>query len=291
MALYRIENISHTYRLHGSYFASQKEEVQALDSVSFHVPKGSMFGIVGQSGSGKSTLMRLLVGLERPTAGSIYFQNEDGTELPVHALQKHELTHYQSRVKLVFQDPASSLNYRLSVQAILLESIRYSPRFQEQCKKLGMTRWALQKDYALDLIRKNLISVGFAKTNIDSMLQRYPTEFSGGQRQRIAIVRALIHAPSVLVCDEVTSSLDAETRRTIVDMLVDLCSSRQMTLLCISHDLGLISYLCDNLVVLKAGKVIDSLSYEELMSKNFSRGTKELLDALPSLKTKNLVGR
>lgn len=277
--LFEIENLSREYSLHSSYFASKKEKVLALDAAQFTVPGQSIFGVVGKSGSGKSTLMRLLVGLERPSAGAIYFNEpETGNKAAVHRMESSALREYQARVKIVFQDPARSLNHRLPVRSILLDSLRYSPEFKRHCREQGLRNWKQQRNHALERIYHNLEAVGLEKR----VLERYPTEFSGGQRQRIAITRALIHEPAVLICDEVSSSLDAETRKTIANLLIELKEERKITLLFISHDLALVSYLCDNILVLKSGKTVDYLSIEELMKGSISEDTRELLNALPS---------
>ncbi len=287
--LYKGEHVTKEYKLHSSYFSSQKRTVTALQNIEFEIPQQSLFGIVGQSGSGKSTLMRLLVGLETPTQGNIHFfdTNTNNTiidntqETCLSAFTKQQLQLYQTKVKMIFQDPARSLNHRLSVETILLDSLRYSPFFTQLCKQEKLFTWKTKKQLAFDIIYNTLQLVDFDVPNIQHMVKRYPSDFSGGQRQRIAIARALIHNPHVIICDEITSSLDAQTRKTIANMLVELHQTKGITILFITHDLALVTYLCDIVMVMKDGTIVDTVEYTDILSGTISDDTKELLNALP----------
>lgn len=271
--IYNLQHISKSYKLQGQNFSSDQRMVQALQDVSCIIKTNSIFGVVGESGSGKSTLSRMLVGAEKPSEGHIAFHNS----FDIVQASKSERVEYQSKVKMIFQDPGRSLNHRLLVGDILMGSLWYSPLFQNECKQHGLNSKKQIRQEMEKRIVETLIQLGL-EPNIFS---HYPTEFSGGQRQRIAIARALIHKPEVLICDEITSALDASTRRNIIDLLLHFKEQHNITIIFITHDLSLVLYLCDEVMVMSHGKVEEIGHATELFHNPKATETQRLLEAIP----------
>jgi len=225
----------------------------ALDNVSVPVAEGATVGIVGESGSGKSTLARLLLALEKPTLGSVLYRG---------APPERSIRDFRKAVQIVFQDPMSSLDPRMRVHDILAEPLR-------------------------------ALGVGAEKTRVPELLdavalpataaRRYPREFSGGQRQRIAIARALGPRPDVLVADEPVSALDVSVRAQILNLLKQLRREFNLTLVFISHDMAVVRHLCDEIVVLYRGNVVETGNTDQVYSAPRHDYTKALLAAVPRL--------
>ena len=206
-------------------FLLKKTLFHAVKDVSFTIERGEILGLVGKSGSGKSTLGKLLLRLIEPTSGSIFFQGEDITHKKDKRLCK--------KIQMIFQDPASSLNPRMTIEKTLNE-----PTYIHKLPS--------RVDELLDL-------VGLSR----NMKNRYPHEFSGGQKQRIAIARSLALQPEFIVCDEPISSLDASTQMQIVQLLLQLQKELQLTLLFISHDMDVVRYISNRIAVMDDGKFRD----------------------------------
>lgn len=222
-AILRVRNLRKMY-----------ERVTAVDNVSFDIHRGEAFGIVGESGSGKSTLARLLVGLLTPDEGTVLFDNRD-----VSSLGHADLKAVRRRIQIVFQNPYSSLNPRHSVETII-------------ARPLQIHGWG-DRSAIHDRVRQVLSLVGLS----DRYLHRLPNALSGGERQRVAIARALAPEPTVLVLDEPTSSLDVSVQAQILELLLELRHRLSLTYLFISHDLGLVDYMCDRTLVMYAGTVVE----------------------------------
>ncbi len=228
----------------------------AVDDVSFEVRPGEVMGLVGESGSGKSTIAHMVVGLLRPTSGSIVMRGiDDSASGAVH-----------SRPQMVFQDPYSSLNPRMRVGDIISEPLRFH-------RLVGSNDEA--KRVAADL----LMQVGLSAADA----RRYPHEFSGGQRQRISIARALATRPRFLVCDEPTSALDVSIQAQILNLLKDLQEQLGLTMLFISHDLPVVRQMCDRVAVLRHGKLMELAATEDLFDRPRHPYTQELLRLMPRL--------
>ncbi len=228
----------------------------ALDQVSFALHRGHTLGLVGESGSGKSTCVRLALGLERPSAGRIEFNGQP------YPRSRRRLRPLRRKVGFVLQDSYDSLDPRLRLKDIVSEPLR-----------VHRIRSAGGDQRIADLLG----SVGLAGAPLDS----YPARYSGGGRQRIAIARALVTDPSVLICDEPTSSLDVSVQAQIVNLLLEAKRSRDLSVLFVSHDLDLIGRVADTLVVMYRGRVVESGPAELVRARPLHHYTKALHDAVP----------
>ncbi|MFJ4224723.1 ABC transporter ATP-binding protein [Microbacterium sp. NPDC089695] len=229
----------------------------ALHPTDLDVAEGSALGIIGESGSGKSTLVRLLLGLDRPTDGTVAI---DGRQVDA-AASARSLHWLRRETGLVFQDPYASLDPRMTAGRIIAEPL-----------------WALDIDGDRRArVREVLIQVGLDP----AMADRYPHEFSGGQRQRIALARAIVHRPRILVGDEPLSALDVTVRAQILELLIELRRTTALTLLLVSHDLGVVQHLCDTVVVMKDGRIVERGHTSEVLQRPTEDYTRALLAAIP----------
>jgi peptide/nickel transport system ATP-binding protein len=232
-----------------------RRDTHALRGVSFGVQPGQRFGIVGESGSGKSTLVRLLAALDQPTAGSVSFRGQQVDGLP-----ERKLKFLRSQLQIVFQDPMGSLDPRMRVRDII-------------CEPLG------RGDGRRARVAELLDAVGLPADSGE----RYPHQFSGGQRQRISIARALAPRPSVLVADEPVSALDVSVRAQILDLLADLVDRFNLTLVFVSHDLGVVRHVCDTVAVMRRGEIVELGAVDQVYDQPRHEYTRELIAAAPSL--------
>lgn len=247
-----------------NYLGAQNrdEVVTAVDNVSLTIPRGSVYGLVGESGCGKSTLGRIAAGLLRPSAGQVNF---DGARIDAGA--PHRQSSGLLRVQMVFQNPMASLNPRQKVVDILSEAA--------VCH--GLVKKTERVDFAAGL----LAEVGLSS----EALFRLPHQFSGGQRQRLGIARALSVSPDFLVCDEPIAALDVSIQAQILNLLSDLRRQRGLTMLFISHDLGVVHYLCDRASVMYLGRLVESAPAAELFARPKHPYTQALLAQIPSMKS------
>jgi peptide/nickel transport system ATP-binding protein len=217
--------------------------------------------LVGESGCGKTTLGRTLLRLIEPSSGKIIYNNDDITRL-----SKEKIKQLRKDVQLVFQDPYSSLNPRLTIGAAIAEPM-----------KIG----GIEEDHQT---RKKKVAELLHRVNLSaSMMNRYPHEFSGGQRQRIVIARALALSPDFLVCDESVSALDVSVQAQVLNLLNDLKKDLGLTMLFISHDLSVVRYMSDRIMVMNRGKIVESGFAEEVYNHPQNSYTKQLIEAVPSL--------
>jgi ABC-type glutathione transport system ATPase component len=226
-----------------------------LSEVSLAVHPGRNVALVGESGAGKTTLLRLLLGLLRPTTGEIRFSGAP--------LTRRTLPAYRRTVQTVFQDPYSSLDPRQRVGRIVAEPLR----------GLGFAGDRTGR------VVTALTAVGLPADTAD----RYPHEFSGGQRQRIAIARAIVCRPRVLLADEPVSALDLTTRVRIIDLLAELRATRDLTILLVSHDLGVVATLCDQVAVLERGRIVEQGDITDVLGRPSHPYTRKLLASVPRL--------
>ena len=227
-----------------------------LDNVSLTLEAGASLGLVGESGSGKTTLLRLLLGLARPDSGSIRFNGAT-----VEPRDRAFMHGYRRQMQAVFQDPYSSLDPRQSVLHIVSEPLR---ALNIPGDRRGLVSAALQ-------------SVGLQPDIFD----RYPHEFSGGQRQRIAIARAIVARPTLLLADEAVSALDLSTRIRIVELFKQLAA--QMTLIFVTHDIGVVAALCDRIVILQRGRIVEAGPTRQILSNPQHPYTISLLASVPRM--------
>jgi len=231
---------------------------KAVDDISFTINKGEVLGLVGESGCGKSTLSRALVGLLPVHDGSIVLNDEQIADLPV-----KEWTRIRRQVQMIFQDPYSSLNPRMTVGDAIIEPML----FHNIVTKAQAEKEALR---LLDIVQLPADSLG-----------RYPHQFSGGQRQRIGIARALALKPQLLICDESVSALDVSIQAQILNLLKDLQQEFSLTYLFISHDLSVVHYISDRVMVMQAGKIVESGTADEVLKHPKNMYTRKLIDAMP----------
>ena len=238
--------------------------VRALDGVDLRVSRGDRLGIVGESGSGKSTLVRLLAALDTPTAGTVTFEGR-----PVTGRPERELGFLRRRVQVVFQDPRSSLNPRMTVRRIIAEPLR-SPLIR---RELGDVDAAAR-------VAELMESVGLDPADAG----RYPHEFSGGQRQRVALARALAPKPHVLIADEAVSALDVSVRAQVLNLIADLVDRYGLTLLFVSHDLRVVRHACSTALVLRGGRVVEAGPTARVFADPQQDYTRRLLAAVPAFR-------
>ncbi|WP_293859022.1 ABC transporter ATP-binding protein [uncultured Alsobacter sp.] len=232
--------------------------VRAVDDVSFDVRRGTIVGLVGESGSGKTTIGRTVLRLVEPSGGKIVYDGVDIAALPEGAMRA-----YRRRMQIVFQDPYSSLNPRMRIEDIIGEAIDTH----------GLARGSARRDRIADLLAR----VGLAPEHA----RRFPHEFSGGQRQRIGIARALAVEPEFIVADEPVSALDVSVQAQVLNLIQDLQQAFGLTLLFIAHDLSVVEYLCDEVVVLYLGRVMERGPSRQVYAAPRHPYTQALLSAAP----------
>jgi ABC-type glutathione transport system ATPase component len=233
--------------------------VPVLHGVNLEVRKGETVGIVGESGSGKTTLGRTLIGLVRPAAGSVRFDGVDIT-----ALDEREMRPLRRRMQMIFQDPMSSLNPRHTIGRILTQPMRLHGLASDDASARGRAHDILER-------------VGLASSTMDC----YSHELSGGQRQRVGIARAVVLRPDFVIADEIVSGLDVSTQAQVLRLLKELTSEMHLALAFISHDLSVIRSICDRVVVMQSGSIVEQGPCEQVFAAPRADYTRMLLDAIP----------
>ncbi len=256
--LVEAENLTRVYRLPRERLLQPAPLVPALNGVSFSLRAGRSLGVVGESGSGKSTLARIVMALEAPTSGTVRFEGRD-----LHALAPSELQAARAQFQMVFQDPFGSLDPRQRVERIVAEPLAAIGRADRTTRR--------------ERVAQSLDAVGLRAADMD----KYPHEFSGGQRQRIAIARALITRPKLIVADEPVSALDVSVQAQVLNLLADLQRDFGVTYLFISHDLAVVEHVCDEVVVMHQGVIVERGSPEQLFRRAEHPYTRALLAAVP----------
>ncbi|MGV2854692.1 dipeptide ABC transporter ATP-binding protein [Glutamicibacter sp. AGC13] len=261
-SLISVKDLTRIYPVGRSSLFGKRSEVHALKGVSFDVAAGQRFGVVGESGSGKSTLLRILAGLDQPTSGSVRVAGSE-----VAGAKERDLVQLRQQLQIVFQDPMGSLDPRMRVRDIIAEPLLVPGQKVDSAKHRKM-------------VAEMLGSVGLPA----DAAERFPHQFSGGQRQRISIARALICEPRVLVADEPVSALDVSVRAQVLNLLSDLVDDYQLTLVFVSHDLGVVRHICDNVVVMNEGRIVESGTTEQIYDSPQHAYTRTLVNSSMSLR-------
>ncbi|WP_225772809.1 ABC transporter ATP-binding protein [Inquilinus sp. Marseille-Q2685] len=256
--LLEVEGLRTWFPVGGGLFGKKGQHVRAVEDVSFALKRGEVVGLVGESGSGKTTVGRSVLRLTEPTAGSVRFAGTDILTLSRTAFQT-----YRREMQIVFQDPYASLNPRMTVGEIVGEALTIH----------GLSRGRQRPERIAELLRR----VGLRPDAIT----RYPHEFSGGQRQRIGIARALAVEPSFIVADEPVSALDVSIQAQVVNLIQDLQRDLGLTMLFIAHDLSVVEYLCDRVIVMYLGRIMESAPARSLYTAPRHPYTRALLSAAP----------
>jgi len=245
------------------HFGPAKKPLKAVDDISLDVRPGETLGIVGESGSGKTTMGRCLLRIYEPNAGTINYRRADGNVVDIVTADKATLKACRREIRMIFQDPVGSLNPRMTVAQIVGEP-------------LLVNRIASGKELD-DRVAELLRLVGLEP----SWRERYPHAFSGGQRQRIGIARAIALNPRIIVADEATSALDVSLRAQMLDLMMGLQDRLGLSFVFISHDIGVIRYMCDRVAVMYRGRIVETGSAEQVCNAPTHAYTKALLSAIP----------
>lgn len=256
-----IEDLTVNYITRKNWMGKILDSVCAVNNVSFNVFKGETLGLVGESGCGKTTVGRTVLGLEKPTNGNIFFEGESVVGLSSKGLKK-----YWNDVQIIFQDPYSSLNPRLTIGGGIMEVMTIHNMYDNDNEREKETIRLLEK-------------VGLSAEHY----QRFPHEFSGGQRQRICIARTLAMRPKLIICDESVSALDVSVQAQVLNLLNDLKEEFDLTYIFISHDLSVVKYMSDRMLVMKSGELIEIGKSEDLYESPKEEYTKKLLSAIPGV--------
>ena len=252
-----VRNLKVHFPIRKGVFARTVGHVKAVDDVTFSLRRGETLGVVGESGCGKSTTSRAILMLVKPCGGDILFNGRN--------VRDWNRLEYHRRVQVVFQDPMASLNPRHTVREILTEGMV----FHGLCTKAE----------ARNCAAKLLGSVGLS----DSFLDRFPHEFSGGQRQRICIARAIALKPELLICDEAVSALDLTIRAQVLDLLAELKKKLNLSLLFITHDIGVVQHVADRILVMNRGRIVEQGTCSDVLGRPREEYTKRLIAAVPRM--------
>jgi len=253
------KNIKKYYPTKTNFFGKPIEYVKAVDDVSLTLRKGESIGLVGESGCGKSTLGRVLLCLDEATSGSAVFEGQD-----LFSMEKKKLRKLRKDFQIIFQDPYSSLNPRMTVGEAILEPLKVHNLYKGRSER---------KEKVIDLLEK----VGMEADHFS----RYPHQFSGGQRQRICIARSLGLNPKFILCDESVSALDVSVQAQVLNLLQDLKDEFDLSYIFISHDLSVIKFIADNVLVMQKGKIVERGDVESVINNPQQEYTKMLIDAIP----------
>lgn len=256
--LLEVDKLRKYFPIRGGVFSRVVANVKAVQDISFAIRPGEVVGLVGESGSGKTTAGRSILRLIEPTSGSVKFNGVDVVQL-----NKQQMREYRKEMQIIFQDPFASLNPRMTVGDIIGEALVIHKLAKGKAKE----------ERVADLLER----VGMSSSH----MRRYPHEFSGGQRQRIGIARALAVDPKFIVADEPVSALDVSIQAQVVNLLQDLKEELGLTLLFIAHDLGVVEYISNRVIVMYLGKVMEIAPAKELYANPVHPYTEALLSAIP----------
>lgn len=256
--LLSVRNIKKWFPIDDKLIGRPTSYVKAVDGVSFDIKRNEVLGLVGESGCGKTTISRVILGLTPTRKGEIIYEGNDLTKF-----NNRELRKIRSDMQIVFQDPYSSLSPRMSIYSTIAEPM--------EIQKKGTRSERVRR------VQELLETVGLEK----SYAWRYPHEFSGGQRQRIGIARVLAADPKFIICDEPVSALDVSIRSQILNLLMELKKEFGLTMMFISHDLSVVEYICDRIIVMYLGKIMEMAYKKDLFNNPSHPYTKALISAIP----------
>jgi peptide/nickel transport system ATP-binding protein len=262
--LLQVQRLSKHFAIQQGWFARSVATVQAVDKVSLDIYSGETFGLVGESGSGKTTLGRTILRAIEPTSGSIRFRTKDNELVDATRLDKSKLRAFRRHMQMIFQDPYSSLNPRMTVREIIAEPLVATQRVKS----------SQVEERVRDVAQRCRINVDY--------LRRYPHAFSGGERQRIGIARALVLNPEFVVCDEPVSALDVSIQAEILNLLADLQKEFGLTYLFIAHDLSVVEHISDRVAVMYLGRLVELAPTVRLFEHPLHPYTEALLSAIPA---------
>ncbi len=257
--LLEVKNLKKYYSIRGNiFFSPSRDQLKAVDDISFTIKRGETFGLVGESGCGKSTTARLILRLTPSTEGSIYYKGRD-----ILKLNRKNMFKIRKEIQIIFQDPYASLSPRMTIGDIISEPL--------EIHKIG------KKAERIRLVKEYLSIVGLNPEHIN----RYPHEFSGGQRQRAGIARALILNPDLILCDEPVSALDVSVQAQIINLMTDLQKEFKLSYLFIAHDLSVVKYISERIGVMYLGKIVEIANSQDLYDNPMHPYTMGLLSAIP----------
>lgn len=261
-SLLQVTGLKKHFPVHKGILKKIVGHIKAIDGISFDIKEGETVGLVGESGSGKTTTGRSIIRLHPVTEGEILFQM-DGQMRNVHQLSKPEVKNFRRQMQMVFQNPFASLDPRMSIKHILLEPL--------VTHKLGSRQDQLGK------VEELISMVGLSTSHLD----RYPHELSGGQRQRVGIARSLALNPKLIICDEPVSALDVSVQAQVLNLLSNLQKELRLTYLLVAHDLSVVEYMSDRIIVMYAGKIVEIAKSEDLYRQPKHPYTEALISAVP----------
>lgn len=255
----KVDNLNKEFTIYSKKLMEPKKMLHALSNVSFEIYEGETLGIIGESGCGKSTLGRCLVQLHKPTSGTITYEGKN-----LEKLTGDERRKMRRNIQMIFQDPYSSLDPRKTASYSIEEAMKVHGLGESARERRQMALEALQ-EVGLDI----------------QHMERYPHEFSGGQRQRVNIARALSISPKVIVCDEPVSALDVSIQAQVINLFRKIQQERKLTYVFISHDLGIIKYISDRIIIMYLGRIVEMYTAEGIYANPMHPYTKALLSAIP----------